>query len=76
MKWWRSKVTTDELVEIMNNKHKVKKIKVNGTEKMTKEQKNGTIKQHKNEIKRLRQQIKKHRLMIKQARLTYRINKK
>lgn len=62
------KIPVNLIDEIKNEKKKV--------DKMTKDQKNGTIKQHRNEMKKLRQQIKKHRLMIKQARLAYRISKK
>ena len=44
--------------------------------KMTKDMKNGQLKQHRNEIKRLRKQISKHRLLMRQVRLEYKISKK
>ena len=63
----------DELVELIDPKQKNKKKKDN---KMTKDMKKGSIKQHRNEIKRLKADIRKHRLLIKQVKLTYRISNK
>lgn len=65
--------TVDELVELIDPKQKTKRKKDN---KMTKDMKKGSIKQHRNEIKRLKADIKKHKLLIRQVKLTYKISKK